>query len=334
MIALGWASVKQSNVTDPPSGSPTIWAGTQTIGGTVNKAQTSKVNNQTGSFDLVYIHLSLSLIQSRGGRIQKEIKRGKLTFDIDPDSFGNRRWDAVGCDAQISSRFRPSNLVQSQTVAFNRRCSQNQSWWIQATINESIHFAHLLSSCRQRRLDVRLHDAKSLSALERRHRGKWASNSILHGLLCVKPSCQHPQWLVELKRKHFLRCGKFYSGRKKTKKKIIEIPTTSTMPTCVIIGFELTWHRYLPASSCVGNSINITSLLIIFLTKKCWIWWTNRLSTAEIERPSVSMGVVSGAVARNAGDKMLMNGNNHVTIQMDPCHLKGPSIHPSNNNNK
>jgi hypothetical protein len=140
--------------------------------------------------------------------------------------------------------------------------------------------------------------------------------------------------LVELKRKHFLRCGKFYSGRKKTKKKIIEIPTTSTMPTCVIIGFELTWHRYLPASSCVGNSINITSLLIIFLTKKCWIWWTNRLSTAEIERPSVSMGVVSGAVARNAGDKMLMNGNNHVTIQMDPCHLKGPSIHPSNNNNK
>jgi hypothetical protein len=33
------------------------------------------------------------------------------------------------------------------------------------------------------------------------------------------------------------------------------------------------------------------------------------------------MGVVSGAVARNASDKMLMNGNNHVTIQMDPCHL-------------
>jgi hypothetical protein len=45
------------------------------------------------------------------------------------------------------------------------------------------------------------------------------------------------------------------------------------------------------------------------------------LSTAEIERPSVSMSVVSGAVARNASDKMLMNGNNHVTIQMDPCHL-------------
>lgn len=37
--------------------------------------------------------------------------------------------------------------------------------------------------------------------------------------------------------------------------------------------------------------------------------------------PRVAVGVVRGAVTRDSSHEMLMNGHNHVTIQMDPSHL-------------
>lgn len=46
-----------------------------------------------------------------------------------------------------------------------------------------------------------------------------------------------------------------------------------------------------------------------------------RLGTAEVERPRVTVGVVRCAVARDAGHQVLMNGHDHVAVQMDPGHL-------------
>ena len=186
-MALGWASVKQSKVTEPPNGSPTICAGTHTIGGTGTRRKKRRKQDTMSTWWATLI---------------TNVKKIILTFHIDPDPLGNGRRDTIGRDTQISSRFRPSNFCQHQSVAFHRRhciLSKQTTDWNYANADRTLNVKNnLLSSFHRWGSAVRLRDAKWLWELGRHLHGRWALRVIPRGQLCATRSCRHRQSTAEL----------------------------------------------------------------------------------------------------------------------------------------
>ena len=47
-------------------------------------------------------------------------ERRALTLDIEKDALRNRRWNLIGCDAEVRSRFLAGNFSQRQALSFHR----------------------------------------------------------------------------------------------------------------------------------------------------------------------------------------------------------------------